>query len=275
MRVLVAAMLVLIAPLLARAETTPSPDALAEALSVREVVAIMREEGLEYGRQIEKDMFTAPAGPRWEATVADIYAVDRVYPAFRKTFDASLAASHADISAMLRYFSSPEGKKTVALELSARRALLDEAVKDAAKLKVQELRTTDDPRLGLEAEFIEANDLVEANVSSALNASLAFYKGLAEGGAMPPGMPESELLGNVWSQEDDTRAETTEWLFSFLVMAHAPLTDAEMRDYIAFSRSQAGRDLNRAMFDGFDAVFLDISHRLGVAAATHVAGQDL
>lgn len=292
MRVLLAVTLALMLPCAAVAQTevtpasppaaTPSPapadaspEALAEALALREVVAIMREEGLDYGRQIETDMFKSPGGPRWDAAVSEIYAVERVYPALRKTFDAALVDSGANIDEMLRFFTSPEGKKTVALELSARRALIDEAVKDAAKLKVQELRSGDDPRLDLEAEFIEANDLVEANVSSALNASLAFYKGLAEGGAMPPGMPESEILGNVWSQEADTRAETTEWLFSFLVMAHAPLSDAEMRDYIAFSRTKAGRDLNRAMFDGFDAVFLDISHRLGVAAAAHVAGQDL
>ena len=275
MRVLLAATLVLFAPLLARAEVAPTVDALADAMSVREVVAIMRDEGLEYGRQIETDMFGAPAGPRWDAAVADIYAVDRVYPTFRATFDAALKDSDADIGAMLRFFTSPTGKKTLALELSARRAILDETVKDAAKLKVQEMRSEDDPRLDLEAEFIEANDLVESNVSSALNASLAFYKGLAEGGALPAEMPESELLGNVWSQEADTRAETTEWLFAFLVMAHAPLSEDEMRDYIAFSRSEAGRDLNRAMFDGFNAAFLDISHRLGVAAATYVAGQDL
>jgi hypothetical protein len=275
MRAVVAAMLVAIMPVLAWADTAPTPDALAEALSVRDVVAIMREEGLQYGRQVETDMFSAPGGPGWDAAVSDIYAVDRIYPAFRKTFDASLAASGADIGEMLKFLTSPSGKKTVALELSARRALLDEGVKDAAKLRVEEMRTENDPRLDLEAEFIKANDLVESNVSSALNASLAFYKGLAEGGAMPKDMPESELLGNVWSQEADTRTETTEWLFSFLVMAHAPLSDDEMRDYIAFSRSQAGRDLNRAMFEGFDVVFLDISHRLGVAAAAHVAGQDL
>lgn len=250
-------------------------EALLDALAIDEVAAIMGEEGLGYGRQLEEDLFPGRGGAAWAREVADIYAPDRFLPEFRKVFGRTLAADGGDVAAMTAFFTSDTGRKTVALELSARRALLDDSVAEASKLKVEEMRAEDDPRLAAVEAFIEAGDLIEANVSSGLNASLSFYRGLAEAGAVPGGMAEDELLASVWSQEADIRSESTDWLYSYLTMAYAPLSDEELRAYIAFSASEAGQDLNRALLAGFDAAFQSISRDLGKAAGARIAGQDL
>ncbi|MFN0113066.1 MAG: hypothetical protein ACKVPY_00135 [Paracoccaceae bacterium] len=254
---------------------TARADALLDALSMPEVMAILREEGLRHAGDVEDDMFPGSGGESWDSAIAEIYAEDRLMPEFRKVFGTALAATGGDVAAMTAFFTTDPGRKAVALEVSARRAFLDPAVEDASKLKVGEMRAEADPRLELVGEFILRGDLVEANVTSGLNANLAFYQGLADGGALPEEMTGEDILREVWSQEDSVRSDTTDWLFAFLTLAYAPLSDDELRDYIAFSASEPGQDLNRALFEGFDAVFLDVSHRLGVATAAHVAGQDL
>ena len=58
-------------------------------------------------------------------------------------------------------------------------------------------------------------------------------------------------------------------------MAYAPLSTEELGTYTEFSRTEAGRALNAALFAGFDTVFTDVSRQLGRAAGTELTGQDL
>ncbi len=76
-------------------------------------------------------------------------------------------------------------------------------------------------------------------------------------------------------EEADIRDETEIWILSYLAMAYAPLSDEEIGEYIDFSETEAGRDLNRALFAGYDTVFEDVSRQLGRAAGAILAGQDL
>ncbi len=249
--------------------------ALEAALKLPDVFEVMSQEGRAYGAQLEADMFPGSGGAAWSAAVAQIYAVDRILPRFSDEFEAELARTGADTAAMLDFFASDLGQRVTTLEISARRALLDEAVEDASRLKYDEMRAAGDPQVALVEEFVAVNGLIEANVSGAMNANYAFYQGLGDAGALGPEMSEDDIIGEIWSQEDVIRDETDIWIHSYLVMAYAPLTEAEMRDYIAFSQSEAGRALNAALFAGFDAVFVDVSRQLGRAAGGILAGRDL
>ncbi|MFO8127697.1 hypothetical protein [Yoonia sp.] len=119
------------------------------------------------------------------------------------------------------------------------------------------------------------NDLIEANVVGSLNSSYAFYTGLIDGGAMPADVTTETALQNVWSQEPDVRSDTTEWVYSFLLMAYQPLSDAELEAYIAFSRTEAGQDMSGALFSAFDGMFDDISRGLGLASSRFMVSQEL
>lgn len=273
----------LIAPLAAVAILIAGPAraasdevaALEAALQVPDVFAVMSEEGHAYGAELESDMFPGAGGAAWSASVAQIYSVDRILPAFSSAFEAELARTGADTAAMLAFFTTDLGRRVTILEISARRALLDEAVEDASRLKYDELRATGDPQVALVEEFVAVNGLIEANVSGAMNANYAFYQGLGDADALGPEMGEDDIIGEIWSQEEAIREETDLWIHSYLLMAYAPLSEAEMRDYIAFSETEAGKDLNAALFAGFDAVFVDVSRQLGAAAGRILAGRDL
>ncbi|PPB80037.1 uncharacterized protein DUF2059 [Albidovulum inexpectatum] len=270
---------IVIGLVLVSATASPAGDErvarLAQAMRMDEVFAVMAKEGEDYGRQLEEEMFPARGGARWQEAVRGIYAPDRLLAGFMPAFESALAQPNVDIDAMIDFFESDLGQRIVTLEISARRALLDPAVDDAARLKLSEMREMSDPRMMLIEEFVSANDLVEANVIGAMNASYAFYQGLAESGALPPDMDEGQILSEIWGQEDDIRAEMDDWIHSYLLMAYAPLSDEDIRRYTELSRSRAGQDLNRALFAGFDAVFVEVSRQLGRAAGAILTGQDL
>lgn len=257
----------------ARAETPARLDPLIEVLGLGDLVAIMREEGIAYGDEIEDEMFPGRGGDRWDAEVARIYDGGRMADELKDTLGRALSGT--DLDPLIGFFASETGARIVSLELSARRALLDPEVEEASLERLEDMQADDDPRLALIERFVEANSLIEANVAGALNSNYAFYTGLADGRAFDFEMTEEQMLADVWGQEPEIRDETREWLLSYLVMAYAPLSDAALEDYIALSETPQGTALNAALFAGFDVAFTRISRELGLAAAQFIAGQDI
>lgn len=261
------------APLWAQAADAAKVDALLDALGMPEMIAIMREEGLAYGQTLAAEMLPGGASQEWRMAVSTIYDTEMMYEEVRGAFGEAVAGD--DIDAMLAFFTSQPGEKIVGLEVSARRALLDEAVEEASKEEAAIAMMDDTPRFQLVQEFVEVNDLIEANVVGALNSSYAFYIGLIDGGAMPAGVTAETALQEVWAQESSVRSDTAEWVYSFLMMAYQPLTDAELETYISFSRTEAGQDMTDALFFAFDGMFDDISRGLGLASSRFMISQEL
>lgn len=285
---LVAALL-LAAPLPALAQATVAPDTgtagatasgaeavqdLSAALRIGDVLAVMRDEGLDYGKSLEADMFPGAGGAAWAAKVAAVYDADRMARTFTTAFAEALRDNPATAKAATAFFAAPLGQRIISLEIEARRALLEEAAEDAATLAWAELEAEDDPRAALIRRFAEVNDLVESNVTGALNANLAFYRGLAGAGAFGD-MPQEDMLAEVWAQEESVRAETEDWLYPYLALAYRPLSDEDLTAYTDFSATPEGQRLNRALFSAFAALFDGISEQLGQAAAIQLQGQDI
>ena len=51
--------------------------------------------------------------------------------------------------------------------------------------------------------------------------------------------------------------------------------DRLLETYLAFSRTDAGKALNAALFDGYEAMYRDISYALGRAVALSAQGNDI
>lgn len=250
-------------------------DALLAAIRIDDTIAILREEGLEYGQTLEDDMFPGAGGASWGATVALIYDGARMRAAFRAALVEDFAADPAAVAPITEFFASDLGRKVVDLEIEGRRSLLDDAVEEASKAALEDLRAADGARLDLLERFVTVNDLVESNVSGALNANLAFYRGMQRGGAFGDEMTEEQMLSDVWGQEPEIRQSTEDWVYSYLNLAYGPLSDAELGAYADFSETAAGQRVNRALFGAFDRVFTPISEALGVAVARQMQGQDI
>lgn len=265
-------------PVTAFAEQAPPSARAAEleqVLMIPDLLEVMQREGIAYGDDLAAQFFNGQPDGDWQADVSRIYDPVRVGRAFDALFTAELAKTGVDPAPMIEFFRSPLGQRILTLELSARAAMIDDAIEEEAKVALDRLEDEGDARLSMIRAYVEVNHLIDMNVSSALNANLAFLSALSASGGFQQQMPEDEILSQVWSQEEEVRSETERWLLAFSLMAYSPLSDEEMRTYISFSETPAGVALNRALFAAYDGIFTDISRELGRSAGRRMGGTSL
>lgn len=279
-RIALLALLTAAAPVVAET-VVPAPgaevsaDRVGEVLQLDALFAVLREEGLAHGRELEEDMFPSGGGEEWTATVDRIYDAQRLQAEFDRVLQEQLATDPQAVGAIVEFFGSDLGQRIVGLEIEARKAFLDEAAEEAARVAADDAASARDPKVAQVRRMIEASDLVEMNVAGSMSGSLAFMQGMATSGAYGRAMPEEELLSQIWGQEEQTRADTSTWLYAFLGLAYHPLSEAEFDSYIAFWESPAGKHLNAALFTAFDRVFRQVSFDMGAAAGRAMQGRDI
>lgn len=283
-RFLIPAMIVLsclaqvfVPPAQAEPQAPPRLAELAGALLLPDLFEVLHQEGLAAAQVLQQDMLAGRGGAEWEAQIAAIYDPERFEAEFMAGLERDLTRHPDVVAAALAYALSEPGRQVFGLEVSARAAMLDEGMQEAAREAYGQMRAGGEAeaRLDLLAQRIAVNDLIEANVAAALNANLAFLFRFSAAGL--PGIPESEaeILRDVMAQEPEIRAETELWLMSYLALAYQPLSDAELAEYIAFCASPVGQVLHNALFAAFDAPFERIAAELGAAAGRVLAGRDL
>lgn len=251
----------------------PAPsgfEALWHALEMSDLLSIMRTEGLEQSESLGFDYLPYAPGAGWAEVTRRIYDTRKMETEMRRAFSDALGPE--SVAEMVAFFNSEDGREIIAREVRTRREFLDPG-KEASAREAVTGQGAETARMAQVEAYIDVNDLVEYNVTAALNSNFRFYQGLSEGGALD--MTEAEMLDEVWSQEALTRADTDDWLRAFLHAAYAPLDDAQMDAYIAFSRTPAGQRLNRALFEGFAVVYDEIHYALGLAIADRMASQEL
>ena len=249
----------------------PGVDDLARTMKLDEITEILRDEGHDYAATIEADLLGGSAGGLWQARVKDLYDPARLQAGLKAAMAETM--TEADIAAAIAFFGSDRGQSILGFENAARRAMSDPAVEEAAEARVVDLAAAQDAHLARVRDFVEANDLLERNVAGALSSNYQFLRGMADSGGIE--MSDADIVSDVWGQEGEVRTETETWLMAFLVLAYAPLSPEDLQDYTQFSLSPAGRALNAALFDGFEALYRDISYTLGLMAGQEMQGSDL
>lgn len=260
-------LLLLALPALADARLT----VLVEVLKLREAAHILREEGVRYSAELNADMLGGQGGAGWQVQVDAIYDVDRMVEGVRRALDLELEGAAREQA--ITFYASDLGQKIVSLENSARSAIAEPDVEEAARARYGELAQSDDARLTQLRAFVQTGDMLNRNVTSALNSNYQFMRGLADGNAVE--MSDEDILKDVAGDMEEITEDTTSWLYGFFLLAYHPLSDEELDRYIAFSASPAGVALNRALFEGFGASYEDISYALGRAVALNMTAEEL
>lgn len=248
---------------------------LSQALQLPKLAQLLHLEGVEYGATLEAEMFPGTGGERWASEVARIHDPARILGGLESAL-APQFADHPDALAQsVAFFESELGQKIITLELSAREALLDDTTLEAAKVAFDDLRAKPSERLQSLEAFVEINDLIFSNIAGAMNANFAFMTGLRDGGAVDHSLPESDLMADLWSQEDQIRTDIEGWVFPYVALAYQPLNDEELAAYLQFSRTPAGKVVNSALFAAFDLLFAAVSYDLGLGVAEFLTAQDI
>jgi len=205
-----------------------SLTALADALQLDALFGVLRDEGLAYGATLEADMFPGSGGPFWTEAVSAIYDTKTMRLRFDTALAAELAGDSAAVSEAVAFFSSDLGQRVVGLEIEARRAFLDTPTEEAARVAADDRTGNRDPLVKQLRRFIAAGDLLEMNVAAALSTNLAFVTGMSESGVFGEGLPQDELVSDVWAKEEALRDSSSLWLYAFLGMAYEPLPEADV-----------------------------------------------
>lgn len=269
-----ASLVIAAGPALAQSAVSLREDtrAMLDAIGMDQSIDIMVQAGLRDGRGLEDDLFPGRGGAAWGQIVDRLYDRDSVQAAFYRGFPEDRLTG--DSATEIRdFFSSDLGRRIVEGELTAWEAIGEQEVEDAANALYFQYLAEANPRLELLERFTEVNDFVDFNVMGTLNANFAFLRGMSDGGAYERPVPEDMILTQVWQGEPQIREDTILWLYSFQLMAYADLTDAELEAYITFSQTDAGQLYNSTVFAGYDAVFSEMSYRLGNAAAVFMTGE--
>jgi hypothetical protein len=238
-------------------------DTLAEVLRIDEMIEVLHDEGRSFGGDLDRDMLGGRGGAHWADQIARVYDQDRMARHVRDALRDGM--TDVQIADTLAFYETKRGQRILTLETSARRAMSDPEVEQIARETYDALKGSDDARLANVARFVDVNDLLERNVAGSLSSNFQFMRGLVDGGASD--LSDGEITADVWAQEDETRKDTESWLFGYLLLAYRPLGDDDLEAYIDYSETPAGQALNAALFDGFDGMYLGISHALGVLVA--------
>jgi hypothetical protein len=242
-------------------------------LRMRDVIAVMREEGIAYGGELDAAMLQSAGGLVWVQYVEARYELVSIEAAIKAEFAKALDGK--DLAPILTFYASELGTKVSEMEVGARRAMLDDKVDQAARDYITNWTEEDAPRQELLSRYIEVNQLVETNVVGSMNSNLAFYQGMLDAGSAEMEVGMDSMLADVWAQEDSMRMDTEEWLYAFLNLAYDPLNDVELQAYVTFCDSKAGQILNQALFSAFDPMFNKISYSLGLGIGQFMVGERL
>lgn len=244
---------------------------LVDVLKLREAAQILHAEDITYAQELNDDFLDGKGGATWQVQVDAILDPGRVVETVRRALQAEMDKAATDSA--VAFFASDLGTRIVDLENTARAAISDDEVEQAARARFAELEATNDPRLMMITGMVRDNDMIDRNVTSAMNANFQFLRGMVEGGAFK--MTEEEMLADVAAQEEEIRADTESWLMGYLLMAYHPLNDEELAAYATFSRSDAGQAVNRGLFDGFGANYAEVSYALGRVIAMNMTAKEL
>lgn len=262
----------------ASTDAAPAPASVADlglALQLDQLFVVLRDEGLAYGVSLQGDMLDETGGQFWTKAVSAIYDTG----AMRARFDAALQEELAEDAAVLAeavaFLGSDLGQRVVGLEIEARRAFLDTALEEAARVAADDRAGARDPLVKQIRRFVVAADLLESNVAASLSANLAFMTGMSDSGLYGEGLPQDQLLADVWADEASLRDSSALWLDAFLGLAYAPLTEAELEAYISFMESPAGKRLNAALFSAYGSVYRQISYDLGRAVGVTMLSRSI
>lgn len=251
-------------------------DRMWQVLGLGRQMQIFQQEATREAARFEADGLIGGSGEAWADTVARINEPARLQALFREGLGRVLTRTDlALLNKGLGFYERGLGRTLVPLEISARMAMLDDDITENAHDTFARAKANGDPRIEQITRLIDSADLVAPNVSSGLNASVAFSRGFGEGGGYDMPLTDDQMLAETWAQQDQIAADTVEWLQSYLMLAYSSLSDAQLDDYITYAASREGQALAQVMFAAYDYVFMQTSYDMGVAAALRLQGRQL
>jgi hypothetical protein len=192
--------------------------------------------------------------------VAGHWAPERLYAALRDDFRRRVDARQVD--AMAVWFRAPVGRKVTALEIAASGP---EAAPKIAAFAAG-LKTSRPPAARL--ELVQRLDWVTGTSHETTDIALAIAGSIARAAAAAASPERRARAGLVERRVEEMRGQVgatiAEDVMTQMLYVYAPLSDDELRQYVDFLASPAGRAYGRAAHGALLRVVREVADRTAI-----------
>ena len=169
---------------------------LVDLLELRQAAVILSDEGQAHAEMLNQDMLGGQGGPGWQMQVESIHDAGRMVEMVRRALEETMTS--AEVEQAIDFYSTELGGRIVGLENAGRAAIAEPEVEQIARAHYGVLAGDHDPRVALIRRLIDAADMVDRNVSTALNSNFQFLRGMRDGGALEDS--DEDLLAEVGAE---------------------------------------------------------------------------
>lgn len=255
----------------ARPAASETYEQLYAALNLQEIVAIMRQEGLEEAEATIEIYLKDMRKESFDTSIDILYSETSMASHILSGLETALSEPDAEIA--LAYYQTPLGVLVSKLETTARLAISDDAVEEMAVSVVNKALQSGDKRAKLLQKAAADMKLTEYNLSGAFSTRFAFLSGLAE--AEELGITQDQIINLIAQDRDNLRDEIDKWVLGYVYMTYGPLSDEQLSQYLTFQMSNTGEVLNRALFEVFNELSVENAGQLGKLLATAIQARQL
>ncbi len=155
-----------------------------------------------------------------------------------------------EYQAIRQFLESDFGRRVTRLEVDAH--ALDVSELNARGAEVAKSIAPD--RIRVIKEMIDAIGGVESGLTIAMNSSFAMLKGMQAGGAIPLQLPDEDIRKFLKESEPKMRQEIGALLALSTAYTYKDLSDEELKFYVDFLNSPAGKAMYKKSLTALDAM---------------------
>lgn len=191
--------------------------------------------------------------------IRESYSATRLREVSMGVISGKLSAGH--VPELQRWFDSAIGQTVTKLEEQASADLGDpqEQLRQGAAL----LQKSPPARRKLLEEILKETRSAEVMTQITINTSLAALRGVASVSPQPPTMSQGELKAALEAQRPQMMQGFSAMALASFARTYASLPTEQLRRYVAFLKSGAGRQYNDLGIEALDAALTEAAAELG------------
>lgn len=159
----------------------------------------------------------------------------------------------AQLDAVIGFYSSPLGRKLVAMEVAASGSDSQARIETEGASLYAEIEKNDPDRVAAFDRIESAIRMEDMMSSMIMNMSYAMISGMAGTSMLPQELTDEQIAALVNQQMEATRGLVAQFLNNFFAYTYRDASNADLEGYAAFTETESGRAFNtvlvRAMID--------------------------
>lgn len=196
---------------------------------------------------------------RISSVIRESYAPSRLREFSMDVISKKLGAQH--VPRLQRWFDSPVGKTVTKLEEQASAESVDPQVQMQQGTAL--LQNAEPARRKLLEELVKETSTAETWAQITINTSLAAWHGAASVSAQAPMLSLGEFKAALEAQRPQMLQGFSAMALALFARAYAPLSTPHLKSYVAFLKSEAGRQYNALGMEALDAALTQAAADIG------------